>query len=136
MSKPYEIIETPNPDGNRIGAAYTHVYKLEVTEDKPQRIVVAKDYNASQDMSIRLWISRTPHGIKVQKDNANLSMFSLTETPTELFISMVDVTDNRNIYVSEEGMYYINVQNISGKENGYKMYVGDKTLLNLGLTDL
>lgn len=124
----FTLITEPSEDGFTIGGSQTFVHKIELA-DKPVQLVAAIDYEAQQDMSILMWFSKEPMGIKVPKTNDNLTTFTLLDDATELFLVAEGVLDpladkdSRNLILGPQGTYYINFQNRTGKDNGYKLYL-------------
>lgn len=119
-------IDKIDPDGHQIQAVQIHSHPFTINADKIVRIIIAKNNRATQDLSLRFWISIEPNGFKLPTINKNLTIFSILQDPTELFIAdeVSALTDEKiTIMVKKPGKYWANVQNMSGSNNTYKIFI-------------
>lgn len=119
------IIDAVNPEGHFIKPAWNHCHRLAIQEGEKYQILAALALEESQQFGIRMWFSYEPMGLKVNPINVNLSYFSLSENPTVIQLvekSAEHSSDIKDIYVNT-GVVWINIQNIEGRSNQYKLFI-------------
>lgn len=122
MEQPYILYDTLNSGQYVLGSSETHSHRIDFKNSLSFDIVHSVP---RQDHTPRLWISKQPRDIAIPwggpVDFINIKKTLLT-------INLIDSGDKKiygNLYtfLVNEGIYFLNIQNLENYGNGYTLFL-------------